>query len=598
VTGVSAVTAGLILAQPRIVPRQSVAVEGGVQVMTVLSVGTVLGFTGAGIGTLIGVYVPQLKKSRRAREIDLLLPDAISFMYSLSVGGMNQVEVMKALAKADDTYETVSEEFTAIVYQMTYFNVDYQTAIEEVAETTPSDELRALLTDMLSVVNSGGDITEFLETRQDQMRDKAKTRQESMLDTIELFGHMYMTLNILPLGLLIVFVVMGLMGSATTIWIGAVVYGIIPGLNLVFGILLAVIKQDEIGDGHISPPTEVYGLTENEMSFSDYKIINQYRETGHQKFFSRIRSAELRHRIARAATSPWEFFRLRPQLTIVLTVPIAIMTVGALIATGNIRLSRTALVTDAYTQTIMLVYVPLLIVLTPLALFYEWNRLTQGEILDTLTEDIRKLSNANETGQPVIESLLISAQGNDSRLTDEFLSAYKKTRFGVDLSAALIALNNKYARPRLARVIKLINKAQEASSNITEVLTTAATTSQYQDELQSSRIQRTRMQVAIIAVSFLVILMVFVMMDGYFLAQMVEGLEQQEQGNSVFGNGGTSLEPTIVSMLFFHAVTLQALFAGGISGYMQTAKIKSSYKYIVAYLLLAGVTWGVASAVL
>lgn len=559
----------------------------------VITVGGLVGATVIGATAFIsGVYYPVIKKRRRERHINLVLPDTLSFMYSLSVGGTNQIEIIRAVARADDTYHEVSSEFRRIAYQMEYFNIDYQTAVEHVAETTPSDDLEEILTDMLSVINSGGDITTFLDTKQDQLRERTKNRQEAMLDTIEVFGHMYMTLNILPLGLLIVLVVISLMGSPAIGFMATVVYGVIPGLNIMFGLLIATVKQDELGNGELEPTGEGLGLTEDETTLLDMRIINKYRRSKYNSFFNGVRKNELKYRIVKILKAPWAFFRIRPSYTLAVTVPLSILLLGIMGSLGMLSISPDTIIKNTYTQTVLWLYVPTLIIIVPLAFFYEWNRRTEGEILDTLTQDIRKLANANETGQPILEALRISAEGTDSRLTTEFQSVYKKTQFGVDLSAALIQLNNKYTRPRLARIIKLIDKAQEASSNITQVLRTAAKTSRYQDELVESRIRRTRMQVAIISISFLVFLGIFVLLEVFFLEQMVEGMEARAEADASAPGGGTQIDPNVISMFFFHAVTLQALCAGVVSGYMQTAKIQSSFKYVIAYMLLAAITWG------
>ena len=113
-----------------------------------------IGFA-AGFGGMAGR--PYLQASARKREINVLLSDSVSFMYALSVGGLNQLEILQAMAKADDTYGEVAQEFQSIVLETEYFDTDYRTAIRNQAAQTPSDELSQFLTDMLSIINSGGD---------------------------------------------------------------------------------------------------------------------------------------------------------------------------------------------------------------------------------------------------------------------------------------------------------------------------------------------------------------------------------------------------------------------------------------------------------
>lgn len=551
------------------------------------AVGAVIGFFAA---LSMAAYYPKYVKRGRAREIELLLGDALAFMYSLSVGGTNQLQVMEAVANAEDTYGEVSVEFQRIVYEMKYFNTDYQTAVQNVTELTPSDELEGFLSDMLSVINSGGDMTSFLETQQEMMRERAHKKQEEMLDTLEFFGEMYMSLNVLPMGLLIVLVIVSMMGSPQLVGLYATVYAILPGLNIMFALIIATVKKDEVGNGILDTEGNIAAKGEDETRLTEMGVIDHYAGGANGWFFKPIRSREFRHRLTQILRSPWEFFRIRPPYVLMLTIPLTVLVMGLLVVAGLANPHPRGMVVSPYIQTVMWLYVPVFMNLAPLAFFYEWNRRTRGRITDTLTQDIRKLANANETGQPILEAMRMSAAGQNSLLAQEFRTMYKKTKFGTSLSPALVEFNNRYRIPRMARIVKLIQKAQEASANITEVLQTAATTSRYQDDLVQDRLQRTRMQVAVTAITFLVFLGVIMMLEIYFLGEMMASVDIES--GSPIGGGFAELEVTLISMLFFHAVTIQALCAGAISGYIQTGRIDSSYKYIVIYMAIAAVSWG------
>jgi len=58
------------------------------------SIGFALGFGGV-------LAIPYSRASTREREINLLLADSVSFMYALSVGGLNQLEILRAMATAE-----------------------------------------------------------------------------------------------------------------------------------------------------------------------------------------------------------------------------------------------------------------------------------------------------------------------------------------------------------------------------------------------------------------------------------------------------------------------------------------------------------------
>jgi flagellar protein FlaJ len=175
---------------------------------------------------------------------------------------------------------------------------------------------------------------------------------------------------------------------------------------------------------------------------------------------------------------------------------------------------------------------------------------------------------------------------------------YAKVNYGMSLKEALVEFNNKYHIPRMARTVKLISKAQEASSQITDVLSTAAQASENQDDIARERKSRTRMQVAIILMTYLTLLGVMAILKTQFL-DVMSGLTQQASGGGgaaqAAGGGGASFGASVdsaqLSLLFFHAVTIQAVLSGLISGYIRTADLRSGVKFVVILQSIALVTW-------
>jgi flagellar protein FlaJ len=548
--------------------------------------GTV-GFT-AGFGTLIAI--PYSRASSREREINMLLSDSISFMYALSVGGLNQLEILEAMAKADDTYGEVAYEFQSIVQETEYFGTDYRNAIQQQASETPSDDLSQFLTDMLSIVNSGGNMQAFLSDKKDKHMRTAKQQQEVTLDTLELFGEMYMTLSLFPLLLIIILVIMSMLGEAQSFMLYATVYGLIPITGAMFLVLVSTVKQDEPGDGYLDPDGANSGPTDDGGLFS-LGLIEQY--VGEFGVFDRIKTREGTFRTKQLLRNPHHFFRDHPPFTLALTAPAALVLVAFAAVSGAAPTTWGGMVRAPVWGTFLWIYVPLYLTLVPLGVFHEWNVRSRAAITGKLSDNLRKLSSANDTGQTLLESVNTVAETSSGKLADEFEVLYAKVNYGMSLRTALIEFNNKYHIPRLARTVKLIGKAQEASSQITQVLTTAAQASENQDDIERERRSRTRMQVAIILMTYLTLLGVMAILKTQFLDVMA-GLTEQASGSG--GGGGSSqfgggIDTQLLSLLFFHAVTLQAILSGVISGYIRTAKLMAGVKFVVILQTIALAVW-------
>jgi len=563
------------------------------------SVGFALGFGGL-------VAVPYSRASSRKREINMLLPDAVSFMYALSVGGLNQLEILQAMAEADDTYGEVSNEFKSIVQETEYFDTDYRTAIRNQALTTPSDELAQFLTDMLSIVSSGGDMQSFLDDKKDKHMRTAKQQQEMTLETLELFGEMYMTLSLFPLLLIIILVIMMMIGEAESMMIYATVYALVPLTGLGFIVLVSAVKQDEVGDGYLMPSGGSDRLRlQRDSGLLNLGIIESF--TGDYGVFDRIKNREGTYEATQIIKKPHVFFRDNPLYTLAITVPLALVILGTAVGTGAVPTSWTG-TTNAEEQvvngdygmvhqpvwgTFMYVYLPLYLILLPLAIFYEWNTRSRYGVVSGLSDNLRKLSSANDTGLTLLESFYTVADTSSGKLSSEFRTMHAKVNYGMSLREALVEFNNKYHIPRLARTVKLISKAQEASSQITDVLRTAATASENQDDIDRERKSRTRMQVVIIIMTFLTLLAVMAILQTQFLKTMADLTAESGDGLSQAGSGFSlgAVDPSELSLLFFHAVTMQAILSGFISGYMRDADLLSGVKYVVVLMTIALGVW-------
>jgi Flp pilus assembly protein TadC len=239
------------------------------------------------------------------------------------------------------------------------------------------------------------------------------------------------------------------------------------------------------------------------------------------------------------------------------------------------------------------VYVPLYLTLIPLTVFHEWNVRSRRAITNNLSDNLRKLSSANDTGMTLLESLKVVSDTSSGRLANEFRVMYAKVNYGTSLRTALREFNNSYHIPRLARTVKLVSKAQEASSQITQVLSTAAQASENQDDIERDRKSKTRMQMVIIIMTYITLLGVMALLKVEFLDTMA-GLVDQAGGGGGGGGGigggggfGGGLDIDELTMLFFHAVTLQGIISGVIAGYIREVSVLASLKFVVVLPTLA-----------
>ena len=585
--------AGLSLGVPAPNPAAAELLRALVVPSVVFLSGIFFGSLGLTLGFASLIAIPYSKASTREREINMLLADSVSFMYALSVGGLNQLEILRAMANAEDTYGEVSKEFQSIINETEYFGTDYRNAIRQQSMETPSEDLSQFLADMLSIVNSGGDMESFLSDKKDKHMRTSKQEREMTLETLELFGEMYMTLSLFPLLLIIILVIMGMMGESDQMLLYATVYVLIPLTGIGFLVLVSTVKQDEPGDGYLHPDDGSERLEQSSREgLFHFGLIEGF--VGQFGIFDRIRDREGTYKTKQLLSAPHLFLKENPLYTLALTVPSALALLAVAVSAGSAPLSVDGWVDRPVWSAFIWVYLPVYLVLIPLAVFHEWNQHARRAVTGTLSENLRKLSSANDTGQTLLESLETVASTSSGKLADEFEVMHAKVNYRMSLREAMIEFNNRYAVPRLARTVKLISKAQEASSQITDVLTTAAQASENQDDIERERRSRTRMQVAIILMTYVTLLGVMAILQTQFIDVMADLVDQggngasDQPGEMDFGGG---VGPNVLSMLFFHAVTIQAILSGFIAGYIRNADMLSGIKFAVVLMTLALGVW-------
>ncbi len=560
----------------------------------VIVLGIIFGTIGFATGFSSPIVNLWLKAGERKREINVLMPHAVAFMYALSVGGMNQLDILESTAKADDVYGEISKEFDVILKETRYFGVDYRTAIRNRALQTPSDEFGQFLTDMLSILSSGGDMAGFLDEQKDKFIRTSTQQQEQELETLELFGEMYMTLSLFPLLLIILLVIMTMIGGDQTMLMLMTVYGLIPATGLVFIVMISTVKQDDPGDGYLLPDKSDPYVT-SDTSALGMGVIEQF--TAPYNILDHIRSREGAFKAKKILKRPDQLFLERPEYTFAITIPVSIVILLYAILSGLVATNLEGIQERVVWNTFLYIYFPMYTIALPYTIFYEYRERSRASITTKLSDNLRKLASANDTGQTLLKSFKTVADTSGGTLAKEFETIYTKVQYGTSMKQALIEFNNYYHLPRLARTIKLIAKAQETSSQITPVLKTAAISSEEQDRLQAERKTRTRMQVVIIIMTYFTMLAVMILLRVEFLGPMAElgdqadGDDGAEDAGGAVGGGFGGVDVDMMSMYFFHAVTLQAITGAFIAGYLRSSKLQDGMKFLLILPTCALIAW-------
>ena len=530
--------------------------------------------------SLVFLQYPTLVKANRATRINLLLHHAVAYMYAMRQGGAEMMGVFRAIGGNSAVYGEAAHEFRRVIRDTDYFGYDQIAALRHLQETTPSEKLAEFVQDLVSVVESGGDMLAFLDARVRIYQEEARFEQKTFLSTLQLVAEAYVTLFVAgPLFIIIVMVVMGFMGSTPILQLSVIIYVLVPVGSLLFILFLDVISIKTEG---IERYTETRWLDE----FDDVRVEER---TGDEVQVRQLQRYDRIRNIRAFLRHPLKVFLVDPNRTFYVTVPVALVYV--LLA---------FFMTPAYTDVEVLIdvlddhiIIALLIILVPFGAFHWfWQKTVMG-LEASIPEFLNRLSGINQVGLTLVQAITIVVKADLGVLTYEIKKIKRDIDWGASIQDALVRFEERIRTPAIARAVTLITTASRMTGDIGEVLNIAARDAAMSETLKRERRGEMFIYVAIVYLVFVVFLFVVIVIDTQFLSALAETEILSPGGVS----GGISFGKTPVitfERLLFHACLIQALFSGLIAGEMGEGSLRAGVKHAAVMVFIAFVVFTIA----
>ena len=530
--------------------------------------------------SLVFLQYPTLVKANRATRINLLLHHAVAYMYAMRQGGAEMMGVFRAIGANSAVYGEAAHEFQRVIRDTDYFGYDQIEALRHLQETTPSEKLAEFVQDLVSVVESGGDMLAFLDARVRIYQEEARFEQKTFLSTLQLVAEAYVTLFVAgPLFIIIVMVVMGFMGSTPILQLSVIIYVLVPAGSLFFILFLDAISIKTEG---IERYIEARWLDE----FDDVRVeerIGDEAQVRQLQYYDRIRNTRAFLR------RPLQAFLVNPNRTFYVTVPVALIYV--LLA---------FLMTPAYTDVEVLIdvlddhiIIALLIILVPFGAFHWfWQKTVMG-LEASIPEFLNRLSGINQVGLTLVQAITIVVKADLGVLTYEIKKIKRDIDWGASIQDALVRFEERIRTPAIARAVTLITTASRMTGDIGEVLNIAARDAAMSETLKRERRGEMFIYVAIVYLVFIVFLFVVIVIDTQFLSALAETEALSPGGISAGISFGKT--PIITfERLLFHACLIQALFSGLIAGEMGEGSLRAGVKHAAVMVFIAFVVFTIA----
>lgn len=536
----------------------------------------VIGSVLAGAGVWVGrnyIYPRRVVEARR-RGINLNLPYAITFMYALSSGGMNFVDVCRRLADADDVYGEAANEFEVVVREMDLFGNDLLRALDNGRALTPSDNLRRFIDDLLGILESGGDLETFLQEEAEEYLEEALEEQEAFIERLGGLSELFVVAFVAaPLFLIVVLMVVSFLGAQTVGLIGLLVYVVFP-LGMCGFVLVVHLLSRPYEKPPASPDVDE-GRTVPVERIADDPRYPAYRRakpgTGLRKLLA----------------DPVRSIRRRPVLSLWVTLPAGVAVGGLAVGTGVVRPTAGAFVAAPVRTTVWLAVAPLLTATVPLLILHERERRRTRVITERFPDVLSILASANEMGVDLVEGFELVTRWASGTLAVELRKVRNDVAWTHDLTRALLSFADRLNVPQLTRTMTLVAEGSRSSGDLHSLLEIAAADTRARAKLERVRRREVGSYVAIVVVGFLVYLLVIVMVGASYLdpiGELAASTTAPDRPEVLAGIGAIPVET--YRMLFLHSALVQGFGSGLIAGKLAENDVLSGLKYGIGLVLV------------
>ncbi len=530
---------------------------------------------GSYLGYRATLAFPSFIKTNRAARINLTLHNAVAYMYAMRRGGAELIEIFRSLSENAHVYGEVSLEFRQVVRDCDLFAHDIISALRELQLTTPSAKLKDFIQDLLSVIESGGDMSSFFKARVSMYQDEARFEQKQYLNTLSLVAEGYVTLFVAgPLFLIIVMVVMGLMGPGALTQLNIVIYALIPIGTAIFIVFIDMISSQPEG-------VRRYTFIQELREYPDV-VVREHQKERETGFITALRQYDRWTAIREFISDPLHYFVVLPYRVFFVSIPAGL----AYLVFWYFQIPEygdfeffISVFDDYVIATFLIIFIPYAI-----AHFIWSSRISEIEI--SLPDFLQRLAGINEVGLTIAKALSILFRTNLGLLSYEIKKIKRDLDWGANVEDALVRFEERLSTPAISRTVTLITRASAMSGDIGQVLNIAASDAEMSETLKRERKGEMFLYTAVVYLAFFVFIFVVMVIGTQFLP-VVEMLDPVDapHGSAFSAVGG--ITALTYGRIFYHAVIIQAICSGLIAGIMGEGSLTAGVKHSCIMVLAA-----------
>jgi len=168
-----------------------------------------------GVGTMAGFYYyPKMQANNRQRQIKNDLPFVIIHMSAVAGSGANPIAMFNLIFGSGE-YKGLEGEIKKIINYVNLFGYNLSTALRTVSLTTPSAEFKELLLGLVTTIESGGNMKNYLTAKADEAMTNYKLERKKYVEALSTYADVYTGILIAaPLLFFVTLAIIEMLGGA------------------------------------------------------------------------------------------------------------------------------------------------------------------------------------------------------------------------------------------------------------------------------------------------------------------------------------------------------------------------------------------------
>ncbi len=500
------------------------------------------------------MFYPKFTAASRRTKIDVVLPHAAAFCYGMGKGGIPIYEIFKELAKNHHIYGEVSKEALYIVRDVELLGSDIITAIKNAARTTPSENFREFLENLVPMVEGGTNAHQYFSVKMHQYFEHAKKSQEMFLKNLELLCEVYVVAFVaVPIFLLVTLVTIGFLQTSQAPYIFQTLF-----IGLPVGSIAMIIIIDAISPKEDLDMKQVNNTSLKRTFFMEREIINEAEYTHKINKYERKKQF---NKFSKYIKNPGSIFYENPLRAMFIGIPL--MYIPFLLP--DLSLDKQLLLATV-------------LVIIPLSIAYEFKMRRLTKMDKAIPDFLRRLAEMNEIGLTLKHAIGLVLKSDIGLLSREVRRMWLDMEWGCEMKEALIRFENRIGTPALRRAITLIVKASEVSNDTKNVLLIAANDAENTIRLRRDRFDTAFVYLATIYIAFGTFIYVCYSFSMQFMP-------------SITALGTHAVAAANINSTMFATCGILGFFSGLITGQMAEGRLLFGLKHSVIFLIVTYVAF-------